>query len=117
MKKNSAVINKHAAIFNRKGLEDVQRERLDLGERKSHDYGSAMDAIAIGGVRGVAFRMMDKAARILSLTDPLLTAKVSDESLRDTFSDMGNYSDYGVCLIDGTWGEIPKKAKRKVAKK
>jgi hypothetical protein len=99
--------------FNRKGLEDIHKECLDLGQRKSHDYGACGDAIEMAGVRGVVVRMLDKQLRLMSLTQPGHEAAVKDESLRDTLKDMINYASYAVSLIDGTWGKPAAKRRRK----
>lgn len=93
--------------FNVEGLRAVQKERLELGVRKNHDYSGTMDAIAIAGIEGLATRLLDKAARLHSLVQPGMEAKVTDESVRDTLMDIGNYADYGVSLSDGTWGKRP----------
>lgn len=93
------------AHFNRKGLEDIQRRCLDLGERKCHDYGAVGDAIAMGGVRGVIVRNLDKQLRCMSLTEPGHESAIRDESLKDTLMDMINYATYAVALLEGTWGK------------
>ncbi len=95
------------AYLNRQALEQIQKDRLDLAEKKNNDYGGAGDNIAIGGVHGVAVRMMDKAMRLVSLTTPGAVQKVEDESIRETFKDSGNYADFAVSLMDGTWGVRP----------
>lgn len=97
-----------AAIFNREALEGIHKECLDLGARKSHDYGQAGDAIAMAGVPGVVVRMLDKQLRLLSLTKPGFEAQVTDEKIRDTLMDMVNYSTYAIALLDGTWGKESK---------
>jgi hypothetical protein len=94
------------AFFNRKALEDIQRRCLDLGARKSHDYGANGDAIAMGGPRGVVIRMLDKQMRLLSLTSDGFEPMVSDESLKDTAMDQINYATYLVSLLEGTWGGV-----------
>ncbi len=96
------------AYLNRPALELIQKERLDVAEKKNADYGGRGDNIEIGGVHGIAIRMLDKAMRLVSLTTPGQDQKVKDESIRDTFLDSGNYSDYGVSLLDGTWGVRPE---------
>ena len=95
---------KYERNFNRAALEKIQKARLDLGERKNHDYGGVADAIAIAGPHGVAVRMLDKVLRLMSLTQPGFKAQVTEEAIRDTALDLGNYSDYLVSLLDGTWG-------------
>lgn len=95
------------AYLNRQALEKIQKDRLDLAEKKNNDYGGRGDNIEIGGVHGIAIRMLDKAMRLVSLTTPGAEQKVEDESIRQTFQDSGNYSDFGVSLLDGTWGVRP----------
>jgi hypothetical protein len=90
--------------FNRKELEKIHKECLDLGARKSNDYGAVADAIAMAGVPGVVTRMLDKQVRLLSLTKPGHEAAVKDETLRDTLMDMVNYASYAISILDGTWG-------------
>ena len=99
------------AYLNRTALEVIQKERLDLAENKNNDYGGRGDNIAIGGVHGVAIRMLDKAMRLVSLTTPGQAQKVADESIRQTFQDSGNYADFGVSLLDETWGVRPEEPK------
>lgn len=92
------------AFFNRPALEEIQKRCLDLGARKSHDYGAVGDAIAMGGVRGVIVRNLDKQLRCMSLSQDGHEAAVREESLKDTLMDMINYATYAVALIEGTWG-------------
>lgn len=95
------------AYFNRPALEDIQRRCLELGQRKSHDYGANGDAIAMAGPRGVVTRMLDKQMRLLSLTSQGFNPMVTSESLIDTAMDMINYATYLVALLEGTWGAAP----------
>lgn len=92
-------------MFNRESLELIQKERMELGEKKSHDYNSVADGIAICGVQGISVRLIDKVLRAYNLSQPNFKAQVTDEALRDTFLDIGNYADYAVSLLDGTWGK------------
>ena len=90
--------------MNFKALETIQKERMELAMRKNSDYGhGGVDAIAACGIQGLATRLMDKAARLLSLTRPGYEQKVKDESIRDTLLDIANYSEYGILIIEGTW--------------
>lgn len=93
-----------AAFFNRPALEAIHKACLDLGARKSADYGQVGDAIAMAGIPGIATRLLDKQFRISSLTQKGYKPLVQDESLRDTLMDMVNYATYGIALLDGTWG-------------
>ena len=95
------------AYFNREALEAIHTQCLDLGAKKSHDYGAAGDAIEMAGVPGVVVRMLDKQLRLMSLTKPGHNQAVKDESIRDTLMDMINYATYAVSLLDGTWGKVP----------
>lgn len=103
-----------SAYFNRPALEGIHRECLDLGARKSADYGQVGDAIAMAGIPGIATRLLDKQLRICSLTKNGYKPKVQDESLRDTLMDMVNYATYAIALLDGTWGnqDVDGKTKR-----
>lgn len=93
--------------FNRPALELIQKECLDLGEKKSHDYSSVADGIGIAGVYGVVVRMLDKILRLMSLCIPGFQAQVKDESIRDTLKDIINYATYAVSVMDHTWGKEP----------
>lgn len=94
-------------FFNTEALKAIAEQRMELAIRKNHDYSGTMDAIAIAGVEGIATRLLDKSARLHSLVQPGMEAKVTDESIRDTLMDMANYAEYGVSLLDGTWGKMP----------
>jgi hypothetical protein len=97
--------------FNRKAIEKTQKDRLDLAEQKNHDYSSSVDCIGTTGINGISVRIFDKASRLLSLVQKG-NQKVKDESIRDTLLDLANYADFGVSLLDNTWGKeeenIPK---------
>ena len=88
----------------------IANERLALAKRKGHDYttvlnGEAIDNLKITGLAGIAIRCLDKCTRAVALAtgkDP----KVKEESLRDTFIDLGNYSDFGVMFLDGTYDQF-----------
>lgn len=91
--------------MNIEALKEIQNRRMEIAKRKNHDYAQAVDAIAICGIYGLATRIMDKAGRILSLAKPGVTAQVTDESIKDTLLDLANYAEYGVSLLEGTWGK------------
>lgn len=90
--------------FNVPALVKIFADCIATGIRKNHDYGAARDTILANGLLGVAVRMDDKMARILSLVQPGHEQAVKDEGLRDTARDMINYAAYLVMLLDGTWG-------------
>ena len=91
--------------FNAQALTQIFADCLALGVRKNHDYGAARDTILDNGIGGIATRMDDKQARIMSLTRPGHEPAVRDESLRDTLRDQINYAAYGIMILDGTWGK------------
>lgn len=101
-----------AAHFNQIGLERNFKKRMEVGVRKSSDYGGTADGIAICGVEGIATRLVDKVLRVHSLTRPGAKRKVKDETIRDTFQDIANYADYAVALLDGIWGKKEKRGKK-----
>ena len=74
----------------------VQKEALELFEKKNADYG---DAFATYGPVGVLVRMGDKISRLQSITKSGITL-VDNESIRDTLIDLHNYAAMAVMLID-----------------
>jgi hypothetical protein len=74
--------------------------------RKHHDYGPKNVAHSPGGpLNGLRVRMWDKVARINNLLDSGVTP--SNESLRDSFVDLLNYSAIAIMVIDKKWPELP----------
>jgi hypothetical protein len=75
--------------------------------KKHHDYGPKNIALSPGGpLNGLRVRMWDKVARINNLLDS--GVKPSNESLRDSFIDLLNYSAIAMMVLDGTWPESPE---------
>ena len=75
--------------------------------RKHHDYGPQNVAHSPGGaLNGLRVRMWDKIARINNLLDS--GVKPSNESLRDSFVDLMNYSAIAQMVLDKTWPELPE---------
>lgn len=74
----------------------VQKEGLELFERKNADYG---DAFANYGPVGVIMRMGDKIQRLVSVTNNGVNL-VNNESIRDTLIDLHNYSAMAIMLLD-----------------
>jgi hypothetical protein len=74
--------------------------------RKHHDYGPKNIAHSPGGpLNGLRVRMWDKIARINNLLDS--GVKPSNESLRDSYLDLLNYSAIAMMVLDGVWPEVP----------
>jgi hypothetical protein len=72
---------------------------------KHHDYGPLNIARSPGGpINGLRVRMWDKIARINNLIDNNVAP--SNESLRDSFIDLLNYSAIAVMVLDGNWPEV-----------
>ena len=77
----------------------------DLLISKHHDYGPLNIARSPGGpINGLRVRMWDKIARINNLVDS--NVKPSNESLRDSFVDLLNYSAIALMVLDGNWPEV-----------
>jgi hypothetical protein len=75
--------------------------------KKHHDYGPKNIAFSPGGpLNGLRVRIWDKVARINNLLDS--GVKPSNESLRDSFIDLLNYSAIAMMVLDGTWPESPE---------
>jgi hypothetical protein len=69
---------------------------------KHRDYGPSNISNAPGGaLNGLQVRMHDKLARISHLLQS--GKEPSNESLRDSFMDLANYSVIGLMVLDGTW--------------
>ena len=72
---------------------------------KHHDYGPKNVAHSPGGpLNGLRVRMWDKVARINNLVDSKVHP--SNESLRDSFIDLLNYSAIAIMVLDKTWPEL-----------
>jgi hypothetical protein len=75
--------------------------------RKHHDYGPKNIAHSPGGpLNGLRVRIWDKVARINNLLDS--GVKPSNESLRDSYLDLLNYSAIAMMVLDGVWPEVPE---------
>jgi hypothetical protein len=79
-------------------------EAEELLLKKHKDYGPSNIAGAPGGpINGLRVRMHDKLARINHLIDS--GKDPENESLRDSFIDMMNYSAIGLMVLDKKWPE------------
>jgi hypothetical protein len=75
---------------------------LAVLKSKQSDYGPKNIALAPGGaINGLRVRMHDKMSRINHLVDS--GAVPENESLRDSFLDMMNYSAIALMVLDGDW--------------
>lgn len=73
---------------------------------KHHDYGPLNIARSPGGpINGLRVRMWDKIARINNLVDNGVAP--TNESLRDSFLDLLNYSAIALMVLDDKWPEVP----------
>ena len=74
--------------------------------RKHSDYGPKNIAHSPGGaLNGLRVRLWDKVARINHLLDSRVSP--SNESLRDSFIDLLNYSAIAIMVLDRKWPELP----------
>ena len=72
--------------------------------KKHKDYGPTNISMSPGGpLNGLRVRMHDKTARINHLIDSGATPE--NESLRDSFIDLLNYSAIALMVLDGKWPE------------
>ena len=70
--------------------------------KKHKDYGPTNISRSPGGpLNGLRVRMWDKTARINHLIDSGATPE--NESLRDSFIDLLNYSAIALMVLDGKW--------------
>ena len=77
-------------------MKKVQKEGLELFEKKNKDYG---DAFAKYGTVGVLIRMEDKLQRSISISNSGINL-INSESMRDTLLDLHNYAAMALMLID-----------------
>jgi hypothetical protein len=86
-------------------ITDVWKVLDDAGNlliKKHKDYGPTNISLSPGGpLNGLRVRMHDKTARINHLIDSGATPE--NESLRDSFIDLLNYSAIALMVLDGTW--------------
>lgn len=70
--------------------------------KKHADYGPKNISLSPGGpLNGLRVRMWDKLARINNLIDNGATPE--NESLKDSFLDLANYSVIAMMVLDGQW--------------
>jgi hypothetical protein len=80
----------------------IYKEALDVLIKKQNDYGPKNISHSPGGpVNGLRVRMHDKLSRINHLIESGATPE--NESLRDSFLDMMNYSAIGLMVLDERW--------------
>jgi hypothetical protein len=80
----------------------VYTDALNVLLTKSLDYGPKNIAQSPGGaLNGIRVRMWDKVARLNNLLDT--NREPENESLRDTFVDLLNYSAIALMVIDKNW--------------
>ncbi len=88
------------------GVWETVEELVDLLLSKHKDYGPKNIAHSPGGpLNGLRVRMWDKVARINNLLDSKVAP--SNESLRDSFIDLLNYSAIAIMVLDKKWPELP----------
>jgi hypothetical protein len=75
-------------------LKNIQKNALELFEKKNADYG---DAFAKYGLVGVLMRIEDKIQRCLSISSKGIQL-VNDEGLEDTLLDLHNYAAMALML-------------------
>jgi len=82
--------------------EKTYDEALRILQKKHDDYGPKNIAESPGGpLNGLRVRIWDKIARINHLIDS--GADPKNESLRDSFLDLANYSMIALMVIDEKW--------------
>lgn len=83
-------------------VERVFDDAMEMLLKKHKDYGPKNISQSPGGaLNGLRVRMHDKTARLNHLIDNGATPQ--NESLRDTFIDLMNYSAIALMVLDGTW--------------
>ena len=99
------IVGDLADLKNQKFVSDMWKVLDDAGNlllSKHKDYGPTNISNAPGGaLNGLRVRMHDKTARINHLIDNGATPE--NESLRDSFVDLLNYSAIAIMVLEGTW--------------
>lgn len=86
----------------RKVSNEYYRWAEDTLVKKQSDYGPTNISRAPGGaLNGLRVRIHDKVSRINHLIDSGATPE--NESLRDSFLDLANYSIIAMMVLDGEW--------------
>ena len=86
-------------------VRDLLDEAGDLLLRKQMDYGPTNISRAPGGpLNGLRVRMHDKIARINNLLDKGVDPQ--NESLRDSFIDLLNYSAIAIMVLENKWPDV-----------
>lgn len=81
---------------------ETYSQALEVLFRKHNDYGPKNISQSPGGpLNGLRVRMWDKMARINNLIDS--GVEPENESLRDSFLDLMNYSAIAMLVLDGEW--------------
>ena len=86
----------------------VAHKHYQFGEdvlvKKQSDYGPTNISRSPGGpLNGLRVRIHDKISRINNLIDSGATPE--NESLKDSFLDLANYSIIAMMVLDGDWPE------------
>lgn len=96
------VVGEHPRTDFEQAVWDTLTELGELLLSKHRDYGPKNISDSPGGpLNGLRVRMHDKTARINHLIDSGATPE--NESLRDSFLDLLNYSAIALMVIDGNW--------------
>ena len=99
---NEELMNGFAEFQFEQALEHIFLKGTALLVQKHKDYGPKNIAQSPGGpLNGLRVRMWDKLARINHLIDSGATPE--NESLRDSFIDLMNYSAIAVMVLEGDW--------------
>jgi|TARA_R110000782_G_scaffold155051_5_gene247346 hypothetical protein len=86
----------------RKVAHEFYQHGEDVLVSKQNDYGPKNIALSPGGpLNGLRVRMHDKLSRINHLIENGATPE--NESLKDSFLDLANYSIIAMMVIDGKW--------------
>ena len=88
----------------RKVAHEYYANAEDVLVKKQNDYGPTNISRSPGGpLNGLRVRIHDKVSRINHLIDSGVTPE--NESLKDSFLDLANYSIIAMMVLDGEWTE------------
>jgi hypothetical protein len=87
-----------------KHMANLMAEKFELFKKKQKSYGS--NNIAALGERGIFIRIWDKVQRLKNLVYDEKPNLLNDESIEDTWGDLGIYSFMAILERQGKWPEF-----------
>lgn len=78
-------------------FKNVLNKRFKVFAKKNIDYGSSFD---VDGIVGIVIRLGDKFMRLKTISNDKHMIQVSEEGMKELLSDIANYCDIGIMLLE-----------------